>query len=443
MKLRNKMILLATTAAVALSAPAAAFAQSAKEVELEARLKQLEATVSVLQTELAKAKHQPDMLPAAAAAPAPAAAAAPSGPTVKFSGYVKTVGSFTEYSAGKPTSDTLRDFYLGQGIAVGNGKSYNAFTANAKQTRMTATVNSNLAGHTLTAYIEGDFQASPGAGTQNATNAYAPALRRAFVTLDNITVGQDWSTFQNPAVLPESTDYAGTLDGTVFVRQALVRYTKKISNNANFMVSLENPQTLTSAINSASVTSNDDDNVPDIAARLNFKNSIGEFSIAAVGRQLRVVNASGTFDETATGAGVSAAGAIPFGAKKQHKATFMVTYGEGIGRYMAAAATPDAITTANSLEAIATTNAFASVKFAVSPTSRINIMAGLHQADLPDVVTNPSSITKRLDSIAINYFYSPVPKVDFGVEYRHAERELFGGVNGTIDRIEFAAKYAF
>lgn len=440
MKLTNKMILLVSTAAVALGAPAAAFAQSAKEAELEARLKQLEATVSVLQTELAKAKYQPAMLPAPAAAPA---AAAPSGPSVKFGGFIKTVGSFTSYSAGKPTSDTLRDFYLGQGIAVGNGKSYDAFSANAKQSRLTATVNSNLAGHTLTAYVEGDFQASPGAGTQNATNAYAPALRRAFVTLDNITVGQDWSTFQNPAVLPESTDYAGTLDGTVFVRQPLVRYTKKISANTNFMVSLENAQTLSSVINSSAVTSNDDDKIPDLAARLNFKNSIGEFSIAAIGRQLRVVNASGTFDETATGAGISAAGAIPFGAKKQHKATFMITHGEGIGRYMAAAATPDAIATSNSIEAIATTNAFASVKLAVSPNSRINLMAGYHQADLPDVVTNPSSITKRLDSVAINYFYSPVPKVDFGVEYRHAERELFGGVNGSIDRVEFAAKYAF
>lgn len=46
-------------------------------------------------------------------------------------------------------------------------------------------------------------------------------------------------------------------------------------------------------------------------------------------------------------------------------------------------------------------------------------------------------------SLAGNFFYSPVKSLDFGVEYRHGERELVGEQSGRLDRVEAAAKYSF
>jgi hypothetical protein len=33
--------------------------------------------------------------------------------------------------------------------------------------------------------------------------------------------------------------------------------------------------------------------------------------------------------------------------------------------------------------------------------------------------------------------------VDLGIEYRHGSRELVSGASGSLDRVEFAAKYNF
>jgi hypothetical protein len=50
---------------------------------------------------------------------------------------------------------------------------------------------------------------------------------------------------------------------------------------------------------------------------------------------------------------------------------------------------------------------------------------------------------KSSDSIGVNLFYSPFAKLDLGVEYRHANREVESGTDGTLDRIQFTTKYSF
>jgi len=54
-----------------------------------------------------------------------------------------------------------------------------------------------------------------------------------------------------------------------------------------------------------------------------------------------------------------------------------------------------------------------------------------------------AAYNKQAWSGAVNLFYSPVRAIDLGVEYRHGSRELVNGQSGTIDRLEFAARYNF
>ena len=50
---------------------------------------------------------------------------------------------------------------------------------------------------------------------------------------------------------------------------------------------------------------------------------------------------------------------------------------------------------------------------------------------------------KSSESIGINLFYSPFAKLDLGVEYRHAKREVESGADGDLDRVQFTTKYSF
>ena len=179
----------------------------------------------------------------------------------------------------------------------------------------------------------------PSVGAQRATNPYTPTFRRGFIEYGNLLVGQEWSTFQNIAVLPETTDFVGPLDGTVFNRQALIRYSIPLRTGLTLQVAVENPETETALPANAALVDTDDDRLPDVVARLNWKSTLGDFALAGIARELRT-DTLGSGD-TALGWGVSGSGKIPIG--KRHDLRFMATYGQGIGRYLGLGYVPDAI----------------------------------------------------------------------------------------------------
>ncbi|MFT3965623.1 MAG: hypothetical protein QM690_07055, partial [Sphingobium sp.] len=96
---------------------------------------------------------------------------------------------------------------------------------NARQTRLFFDTSTPLAGKDLKTHVEFDFAlATAPAGAQRATNPYTPTLRRAFINYGRWLLGQEWTTFQNPALFPETTDFVGPLEGAIFVRQMMVQY---------------------------------------------------------------------------------------------------------------------------------------------------------------------------------------------------------------------------
>ena len=76
---------------------------------------------------------------------------------------------------------------------------------------------------------------------------------------------------------------------------------------------------------------------------------------------------------------------------------------------------------------------------------RINLMGSYQSVDYADSLlpANIATFNKRAWSGAANLFYSPLKNIDLGVEYRHGERELVNGADGSTDRIEVVAKYSF
>jgi hypothetical protein len=471
-------MLLVGTALTAIS-PMVAHAQTAREAELEARLKALEAAVQDLRGELTAARATaaaPSAAPyaapqasaqAATSAPIPAggataptavAEAKPAAPgpassdgfkvagtTFKLNGYVKTWASVSRYSGGNiPAESVGRDFYFPSMVPVGGRGEGNSFEANAKQTRIALATETPIGGHMLKGVLELDFQVVPGTqGNQRVVNGYNPGLRRAFFTFDNWLFGQEWTTFQNTAVLPETTDFIGPSEGTVFIRQAQVRYTHKLSDALTLAVAVENPETASTNVASAAVVENADDRLPDVAARLNYKTGIGEFSLAGLARKLTVD--TGTQKDSATGWGVSFAGKVPFDAAGHSDFRFMITHGDGIGRYVGLNLAPDAVfvpVAGASLLTPTLTAGFGALKLGWTDKLRSTFIGSFQTIDYP-TGGEPIGATKSAWSGSLNLFYSPVKNVDVGVELRHAKRTLVNGQSGKMDRGELAARYSF
>ena len=454
--------------ALSVLVPQAALAQtSVREAQLEARLAQLEAAVAELKGELAASREA--QAQAATQAPAAVAASATAAPTadtetrlaalekrptppadgfnvgpanVSLHGFVKLWASATSTSGGAIPSGSLgRDFYLPQTIPVGGVREGNTFAMHAKQTRLWMNVSMPAGSNALKAYVEVDAQTAPGTqGSQRTTNGYDIALRRGWFSWGGLLAGQDWSTFQNAGALPESTDFIGPTEGTVFVRQAVLRYTHKLSANWSVSGAIENPETATITTTSPTMLENDDDRIPDLVGRVSYAAGKSEVTLAGLFHQLSVD--TGAVHDTASGWGVSLAGKVALGSSGRHDLRFMATGGRGIGHYLGLNFAPDAVFDGTRLNEVGVVGGFAALKLGWTPTLRSTLMGSIQQVDYGGTPT-PLGANASAWSAAGNLFWTPVKGLDLGIEYRHGVRELVSGATGDLDRFEFATKFTF
>lgn len=440
-------------------------AQTPKEAALEARLAQLERAVAQLRGELATARSVPVATTAPTSAPTTVSAAALSPEaekrlvaletakpadgfkvgvtTLKLGGYVRVNVAATRYNDGElPVGSLGKEFYLPQQIPVGGGFSSQDFLVQARQTRFVLTTATPVGNNVLKSHIEFDFALSTApAGAQRATNAFTPTFRRGFLTYGNLLVGQEWSTFQNVSVLPETTDFVGPLEGTVFVRQGLAQYKVPLGQGFDLLLAVENPETEVINATAPTLIDSDDDRIPDLVARLNAKTGLGDFTLAGIVRELRVSNAG--WGDTAIGWGISAAGRVPIGNRSDLR--FMATYGNGLGRYLGLGFAPDAVfagVPGAQLELVRNFAGFAAMKFDWTASVRSTFMAGYQTAGYGDSIVSPLA-NKSAWSAAGNLFWTPAKGFDVGIEYRHGERRLVSHESGSIDRVEAAFKYTY
>ena len=445
--------LMAGAAAVALMAtPSLASAQD--QAALEARIAQLEAQLNALKSEVVAARtqqaaQQQDIirLETRPAAPVPVQqAAAPAAPgegfrigdhTVKFGGFVKVDAYATRYSGGDPVNgDALREFHIPGSIPIGGADEDTATDFNARQTRFWLTTDGMVGGHKIGTRMEMDFQTLPGAGDQRTTSPANPALRRAFITIDNWLIGQEWTNFQNTAVLPESADFIGAAEGTVFARQVQVRYTR-----GPFSVSVENPETTVTPFGGGARIIADDNSIPDFTARYAVSRPWGDFQFAGLLRQLKYQNPATNIDSTATGWGLSASTKIKVGAKDDLR--LMVTGGEGIGRYVGLNFSNDAVLNGSGdLNAIGVVAGFAAYRHVWAPGWRSSLIWSAQKVD-NDLAFTGLAANRSAQSFHANLIWSPVTAFDVGAELMFADREIETGASGDMTRLILFAKYGF
>ena len=354
-----------------------------------------------------------------------------------FGGYIKADVMFSDYGNGAPDSGSLsRQFYVPGTIygTTGNGKQVVDFQA--RESRFNFKTVTDLEGHKLTGFIELDFMTHTD-GNERVSNSYSPRIRHAFVSYDNWTVGQTWTTFQNPGALPENLDFVGAAEGTPFVRQSLLRYT-----SGNWQFSIENPETTVTPLGGGGRITSGSGVVPDFVGRYNFSAASGSaFSVAAIVRQLDLEQVVGStaYDTSELGYGVSFAGVIPVG---KDDLKFTATYGEGLGRYMALNyANAGVLDTNGEIQTIKSFGGFVSYRHWWSEQWRSSVTLSGFSAD-NDVALTGGAVNKEAYSGYVNLLFSPSKPLTFGVEFMHALNEREDGSDGDLNRIMFSAKYA-
>jgi hypothetical protein len=348
--------------------------------------------------------------------------------TVKVGGYVKLDALWSSFDD-NVDSGSAREFYVPGATPVSSGNSNNYFDMHAKQTRIHLGTDSTVGGKKLKSYIEIDFM-TQAAGNERVTNGYAPELRHAYVSYDKWLFGQTWSTFMNVAALPESVDFIGNTDGTVFVRQAQIRYSR-----GPWQFSIENPETTTPGPDA-----NDDNELPDFVARYNLEQKDLSLVFAGLLRQLTVND--GTIDDSNTGWGISVTGKYMIG---KNDIRFGLNTGGGLGRYLAINTSAGAAVDNNGkLEAIDSLGLFASYRHHWNQQYRSNFIYSMLDVDNNTNLTGiDSGTTKGTWSARANLMFDWVKNLTLGGELTLANREVESGANGDLTRLQFMAMYKF
>jgi multidrug efflux pump subunit AcrA (membrane-fusion protein) len=449
----RKRLALAITAALLL--PGMAFAQTAKEKELEARIAQLEAQVQALigaqqqqQATLAQTQTALDEVRVAQTAPADGKPKIQSSPILSagnpdgrfsFGGFIKLDAMYTDTSDGEIADGSAgRMFYLPSAIPVGGSdESGGDIDTHAQFSRFWFAADGEVQGHKTRAYLEFDLFGGGMAnlGNQAATNTHGVTLRQAYVSWDKWLAGQTWSNFQDVAALPDAVDFVGPTEGTTFVRQAQLRYT-----SGPWSFALENPQTSVNPYRGTARITSDDASVPDVTARYTKKGDWGHLSVAGLARQLQYQTA--TTDASGTGFGVSVSG--KYNVSKTDDIRYMLTGGTGIGRYVGFALGADGTLDAagGDIESTGVLAGFVAWRHVFDPKLRGNLMFSRAQFD-NDTDWTGFGVTRSAQSIHANLIYSPFPKLDIGAELTWGNRELESGADGDLRRIHTTVKYSF
>ncbi|MBL0165046.1 MAG: carbohydrate porin [Xanthomonadales bacterium] len=430
-----------------LAMPGIAMADEAKEQALEQRINDLEKQLQQLAQEIrAQREAAPAAAPALPAGKLPIqlttlTPGSPTGTTVKIGGFVKA-----DFMATKAHDGYLADgasgriLYVPGQTPVGGSSSDTVYDAHAKFSRFNIGIDTvSDAGDKSGAFLEMDFFGNA-LGNQTSTNTYGVTVRHAYAYWNHWLAGQTWSNFMDVSALPDAVDFIGPTDGVIFSRQAQIRY-----SNGGFSAALENPETTLIPNGGGGAIVSDRGALPDLTLRYGWKGDWGTFGVGALLRSLDIDRAaSGT-----TPAASDSEGAFAFtvGGKwvlgKHDDLRYQVTAGDGMSRYIGLAVTGDAAISADgNLDAIGGFAGYLAWRHAWSSQLRSNLIFARSQYDNPIDLTG-TGVNKSVQSFRVNLFYSPMPKLDVGVELMRANRELESGVDGALTRLQFTTKYSF
>ncbi len=368
-----------------------------------------------------------------------------------FPGSIKLPGTDTSFKIGGYAKlDVIHDFddigsedlFVTSAINV-DGDRNGRTRLHARQSRLNVDVRTPTEIGDARIFLEGDFFGS--GGNQLVSNSTSFRLRHAFGQVSNlfdssgnVLAGQTWGTFMDVSALPETIDFEGP-NAESFIRQGQVRWTQLFGDGISVALAIENPEG--DILNDGGLNL---DQIPDVVARGRWDQDWGHLQAGFVGRQIRFDD--GDDDESEFGYGINASGKIglPFLHEKDNL-RFQAQYGDGIGRYIVDLAgggfDAQRDPTTGDLETVTAFGAYGAVQHWWTDNLRSNAVYGYVKADNADFV--PGDTFESSQYVAVNLIWSPIPRIDAGIEYLWGQRENDNGRSGTANRIQLGFLFRF
>jgi len=248
-----------------------------------------------------------------------------------------------------------------------------------------------------------------------------------------LTVGQYWSTFMDLKLLPEGLTEP-TVSGAIFVRQSQIQWSAPLSDQWTYHVAIEDPSS-----NDFESDIPDIDRktlLPDVVLGIEFNDPQWHWRLNGITRKLEF-NTPDDSDDSAKGWGLSASSRYSFSAGDWLGAS--ISYGEGLGRYLlgirssagGALEGPGA-----GLDLRDNWGGFVNYFHKWSDTMRSSVHVGHAQSDALDF--QPDTTFESTSYAGVNFLWSPMPYLTFGVEYQYGMLEYVNGDDLDNSRISFA-----
>ncbi|MBO6811975.1 MULTISPECIES: DcaP family trimeric outer membrane transporter [Marinobacter] len=302
------------------------------------------------------------------------------------------------------------------------------FGADVQQSRLGVKVK-HASGVAIT--VEGDFRGSGnGAGSLR--------MRHAYGEYNGFMAGRNWSNYTSFVGNTPTLDFdslAGTAGSQDRTEQ--VRYT-----TGALSFSLEDP----SSQGVLGAGGNTRTSAPALTARI--QDSADSLSYAAAALVSQVTADDGTNDDSAMGFAVF--GAAKFALSDMISIQGAANYTDGANGYLWRSGSnyfgPSAYVDGNSVETIEGYGFSIGTSVALGGGRSINLGYGTTMLDLDDAIAAGATTNADAESnqnAFLNYMWSPVSNVMFGVEYGYFDQETVAGDSTDANRVLFAAQYSF
>ncbi len=286
----------------------------------------------------------------------------------------------------------------------------------------------------LMAHIEGNF---------DGYNHVGFKLKKAYVTLNDVTIGYATSTFCDPAALAPTIDGAGA-NGKIDRTNVLIRYMHTFKNRWTVAGSFEFPKSYIDVVDAQTQKCND--YVPDIAALVQYQwdGGLSHIRLSGLMRVMAYRDLITSQNKNVIGWGAMASGMWKVFQPLTLYASFSIGQGQAsyqgdlsIGNY-------DLIgdlDTPGKLYAPTSFGITAGVKYYFLP----NLFACASFGDMhytPQKHLNDSQYKEGLYG-AINLFWDITPRIQVGAEYLMGKRNNFDGTHANANRVDALFQFSF
>ena len=284
-------------------------------------------------------------------------------------------------------------------------------------------------------YIEMDFW-----NLDRAPFNQTARLRHIYGVYDRLLVGRTWGTGTDLFAVPSTIDFEAG-DALAGTRRAQVRWEDKLGAKMKYAVGIEMLEY--QGIDALGHKGQASPALPLLVGRITRPTKLdGRLMLSASVFQLRWDPDSSSTDQTALGWGVSFSGREYVGENK-HYFFWQASYGDGWGSNILTFISDGSATISPEGE-LETMKAFSyggGFVYNLSPILATSLSSFWSEID-PTIHRDMNNMTKG-GTAHVNLIWSPVRRINTGIEYIYGKRTNVDGNYGEASRLQFMIKYIF